>query len=142
MLHLRTVLLWLAFVLLISLEFVYISNFSVAMTLRLGPTFILLLWILSYFFYTRKYTFGKDVGKGKVRLINFVRVLANIFIVSGAIARIMHYKGAQLLLISGIGLLALWSTFFSVLAVEKKTYDPDIIDSEESNPEEDDNNVS
>ncbi|MES2616240.1 MAG: hypothetical protein V4613_00060 [Bacteroidota bacterium] len=136
MVHLRTVLLWLAFVLLIVLEFTFIRDIKLGVLFRLSPTFLLLIWFVIYLLSAKRYQFGKSVSLKTIQIVNFIRFIANITIVLGAIFKIMHWSGAQLLLVIGIGFLAVWSTLLSKLTIEKIDYNPDIIDDQDEDEEQ------
>lgn len=128
MVHLRTVVLWLAFVLLILLDFTFIRDIKLGLMFRLSPTILLFVWFILYLTGAKGHQFGKKVSKSTIRVVTIIKFVANITIILGAVFRIMHWTGAQMLLVVGIGFLAVWSTLLSKLTIEKSDYNPDIVD--------------
>ena len=127
MLVFRTVLLWVAFVLLVTAEFLTASvQFSIVF--RLIPSALLLLWFVSYLAGRQRYQFKKEVNNAARRIVLVLKNIANITIIAGAVLRLMYMPYSQLLIVSGIGCLAIWSTFLIVVSEEKLKYNPEIID--------------
>jgi hypothetical protein len=129
MLHFRTILLWLAFVLLISQYFITFEHYTFAIIFRLVPSGILLLWFfLSVFIKDRIKINPKNISRFNLLLIQVLRPLASITIVLGAIFKILHWPYGNLLLIIGIGFMALYSSILSRIYIRKDDYNPEIVD--------------
>jgi hypothetical protein len=129
MLHFRTILLWLAFVLLVSQYFITFEHYLFAIIFRLVPSGILLLWFfLSVFIKDRIKINPGNISKFNLLLIRVLRPLASMTIVLGAIFKISHWPYGNLLLITGIGFMALYSTLLSRIYIRKDDYNPDIVD--------------
>lgn len=127
MLIFRTILLWVAFVLLVMAEFITASlQFSIVF--RLIPSALLVLWFVSYLAGRQRYQFKKGVNKATIRIVLVLKNIANITIIAGAVLRLMHMPYSQLLIVFGIGCLAVWSTFLVFVSEEKLKYNPEIID--------------
>lgn len=130
MLQFRTILLWLAFVLLILQYFVDI-RFSIALGIafRLTPSALLLLWFLLALFFREKLKIDPaNTPRPVLMLFRILRPLSSASIVAGAIFKLLHLPYGNLLLITGIGFMATYSTLLSVFAYEKPADHPDIID--------------
>lgn len=136
MLHFRTILLFLAFILLVIQGFVYFDNLRLGIFFRLIPTALLLVWFVSSIFGPKKYTIQLNHSNRKlVSAIKILRPLASLTIIIGAILKILHVSYGNYFLTAGIGLLAFWSLLFSLVAISKDEYNPEIID--DIDPEED-----
>lgn len=130
MLVLRTVFLWLAFAVLLFLELDVLPDLylRVSAMIRLVPSLLLLAWFVIYLFNKDKYQLSKNAPKAIVTWLSVLKATANIAIVAGALMRIFHFSYSQLLLVSGIGFLAVWSTVLTYFSVLKSDFNPDIID--------------
>jgi hypothetical protein len=135
MLHFKTILLWIAFALLVSQSFASFDNYLLGLIYRQTPIGILLLWFLLSVFLKENHQIRKEKSsKFQYTLIQVLRPLANISIVLGAMLKIMHWPFGNLLLISGIGFMALYSTILSRISILKDDYNPEILD--ETDPDE------
>ena len=130
MLVLRTVFLWLAFAVLLFLELNILPELylKVSAVMRLIPSALLLAWFVIYIFNKDKSQLSKHAPKAVVLWLSVLKTVANLAIVTGAVMRIMHYSHSQLLLVSGIGFLALWSSVLAYYSELKSDFNPDIID--------------
>jgi hypothetical protein len=129
MLHFRTILLWLAFLLLILQHFIFFNDITIGLIFRLIPSGILLLWFLLSVFIKENLKI-KTSGLSKT-LLFFIRILrpaASITIVLGALFKILHWPFGNLMLISGIGFMAVYSTILSKVSIRSEEYNPDILD--------------
>ncbi len=133
MLVLRTVFLWLAFAVLLFLELNILPELylRVSAFMRLIPSALLLAWFVIYIFNKDKSQLSKRAPKAVVIWLTVLKTVANLAIVSGAVMRILHYPFSQLLLVSGIGFLALWSSVLAYYSELKSDFNPDIIDAVE-----------
>jgi len=61
-------------------------------------------------------------------LIKILRPAASISIVLGAMLKIMHWPFGNILLIAGIGFMAIYSTILSKISTQKEDYNPEIVD--------------
>lgn len=130
MLVLRTVFLWLAFAVLLFLELDVLPDLylKVSAMVRLVPSLLLLGWFFIYLFNKDKYQLSKTAPRSIVLWLTILKTIANVAIVSGALMRIFHVSYSQLLLVSGIGFLALWSSILTYYSVLKSDFNADIID--------------
>jgi hypothetical protein len=129
MLLFRTILLWLAFFLLILQNFVIFNNFTLGLIFRLVPTGILVLWfLLSIFIKDNMKLRPEKLKRHTVILINILRPAASLSIVLGAIFKIMHWPFGTFMLVSGIGFMAVYSTLLSIISKPRDEYNPDILD--------------
>lgn len=133
MLVLRTVLLWLAFAVLLFLELNILPELylKVSAVMRLVPSALLLAWFVIYIFNKDKSQLSKGAPKSVVIWLSVLKTVANLAIICGAVMRILHYAHSQLLLVSGIGFLALWSSVLAYYSELKSDFNPDIIDAVE-----------
>lgn len=133
MLHFRTTLLILAFVLLLLQNFVSLeSDLVLALILRLAPTALLLLWfILTIFFRETLKIDPSQTPRIVMHLIRIIRPIAGLCIITGAIFKLMHWIGANMLLLNGIGAMAIYSLILSLYAKVSHAGNPDIIDDQE-----------
>ncbi len=133
MLVLRTVFLWLAFAILLFLELNILPELylKVSAIMRLIPSALLLGWFVIYIFNKDKSQLSKYAPKSTLTWLSVLKTIANLAIVSGAVTRILHYTHSQLLLVSGIGFLALWSSVLAYYSELKSDFNPDIIDAVE-----------
>ena len=99
--------------------------------MRLIPSALLLAWFVIYIFNKDKSQLSKRAPKAVVIWLTVLKTVANLAIVSGAVMRILHYPFSQLLLVSGIGFLALWSSVLAYYSELKSDFNPDIIDAVE-----------
>lgn len=131
MLFFRTILLWLAFLLLLIQNFIEfdLDNIYLGIVYRLLPTGLLLLWFgLSVFFREKlKINLAETPGFAVIS-IRILRPLASIFIVSGALFKILHWPYGNYMLIAGIGFMAVYSTFLSIYSFTGSDQNPEIID--------------
>ncbi len=139
MLVLRTLFLWLAFAVLLFLEcnFLPDSYLRISAMIRLVPSLLLLGWFVIYLFTKDKYIVNRNTPRFIVNWLTVLKSVANIAIVSGALMRIFHYQYAQLLLVIGIGFLALWSSILTFYSMLKSDFDPNIIDDVEDEESQD-----
>ena len=131
MLHFRTLLLFLAFVLLLIQQFVLFDDIW-GIAFRLIPSALLIIWFLVSIFNPKKYSIDSEkVSKKIVISIRILRPLASLLIVIGAIFKLMHWTNGNYRIIAGIGVLAVWSFLFSLVAFNQSEYNPEIIDDED-----------
>ncbi len=129
MLKFRTILLWLAFLLLLAQYFIDIKNIRLGLIFRLTPSALLLLWfLLSVLIRIRVKIRMENISRPYVIMIKVFRPVASISIVLGALLKIMHWPFGNSMLVTGIGCMAVYSTIISHFATAKEAYDPDIID--------------
>ena len=130
MIHFRTILLWLAFLLLIAQNIIEIkTSFLFGFIFRMIPSAILLFWfILAIYFKENLKLNVHETPKLVFKLINILRPLANLSIVLGALFKIMHLPFGNLLLITGIGFMAIYSSILSRYSRNKPDNNSDIID--------------
>jgi len=129
MLHFRTILLWLAFLLLLSQYFINFDHFAFGLIFRLMPSGILLLWFLLSIFIKDKFKINMEkISTTLLFLIKILRPAASISIVLGAMLKIMHWPFGNILLIAGIGFMAIYSTILSKISTQKEDYNPEIVD--------------
>lgn len=130
MLHFRTILLWLAFVLLVLQQFIdFNSDITLGIIFRLTPSAVLLLWFLLSLFFREKLKIQKlNTPQWVFKLLNILRPMASMSIVTGAMFKIMHWPLGNLMLIAGIAFMAVYSTILSRFAYIRPEQDPDIID--------------
>lgn len=130
MLHFRTILLWLAFIMLVLQYFVEIrSSITLGIIFRLLPSAILLFWfLLSLFFKVKLKIQVQSTPAWVITLLNILRPMASISIVIGALFKIMHWPFGNIMLIMGIAFMAVYSTILSRFAETGSSQNPDIID--------------
>jgi hypothetical protein len=129
MLHFRTILLWLAFVLLILQYFINFDNFTLGLIFRLIPSGILVLWfLLSVFIKDQVKVRTRKLSKFTLLGIQVLRPAASISIVIGALFKILHFPFGNVLLVTGIGFMAIYSSILSMIYVQKDEYNPEILD--------------
>lgn len=130
MTHFRTILLWLAFILIVLQQFWdYNGYFMLAMAYRLLPSGILLLWFLLSIFFYESEKLRYDKLPPRMRKISFIlRPLASFTIVLGAILKILHWPFGNIGLASGIAFMAMYSTIISVYGYISPEESSDIID--------------
>lgn len=129
MLHFRTILLFLAFILLLVQEFVLFDNLRLGIVFRLIPSALLIIWFMVSILSPKKYGIDTNkINKYILTALRFLRPLASISIITGAILKIMHWQYGNYFLIAGIGVLAIWSFLFSLVAFNQAEYNPEIID--------------
>ncbi len=126
----RTILLWLAFLLLIvQLFWDYSGNLYLAMLFRLIPSAVLVLWFVFSIFFAQKESIKIDtLPLSKKRQIKLTRVVASFVIITGAVFKLMHWAGGNLLLVSGIGCMAIYSTLITIYGHITSNEQNDIID--------------
>lgn len=134
MLGFRTLLLWLAFILIILQQFVDVqTGIAVGMAYRLTPSALLLLWFIISLIDRNKYVINTRripaFVSGAFRLL---RPLSSITIISGAIFKLLHLPGGNLLLFAGIFLMSFYSTLLYFYARETGRYNPNILDDDEN----------
>jgi hypothetical protein len=136
MLKLKAILLWIAFVFL-TIEFVFPLSLSYYFVFRILPIASLLLWfIISLISKNNYHLNGHLVHSRNIWIIKYVRPLASILIVLGASFKLLKWNYSDLLLIVGIGCMAIFHTFLSKIAIIKSEYNPDIIDDESLNEDD------
>lgn len=130
MLHFRTILLWLAFMLLLLQYFIdFRYNINLGIAFRLAPSALLILWfILSLFFKENLKISPEETPKSVLTLLNLLRPLASICIILGAIFKLTALPNGNIMLLAGIGFMALYSSLLSVFAFEKNQKYDDILD--------------
>lgn len=130
MTHFRTILLWLAFSLIVLQQiWDYNGNFTLAMVYRLLPSGILLLWFLLSIFFHESEKLKYDKLPSKIRkLITIIRPLASFTIVLGAILKILHWPYGNIALSYGIAFMAIYSTIISLYGHHSSDVPSDIID--------------
>jgi hypothetical protein len=126
----KTSLLWLAFILLILQSWVDIQeNILWGFIYRLAPSLCLLIWfILSLFFKQILIVKANEIPKWAINSIRILRPLASSLIVLGALFKLMHWTGGFLLLIAGIGIMAIYSSILNYYSSVKNKANIDIID--------------
>ncbi len=130
MLHFRTILLWLAFIMLVLQYFIEVrSSITLGIIFRLLPSAILLFWfLLSLFFKVKLKIQVQSTPSWVITLLNILRPMASISIVIGALFKIMHWPFGNMMLIMGIAFMAVYSTILSRFAETGSSQNPDIID--------------
>ena len=128
MLILKTVLLWIVFILLIVLEISNDAVFNLGVFFRLTPSLLLAIWFIVHIANRQRYQYKKDVSKITILVLSVFKTTANATIICGAALKIGHLEYSQILIIIGIGFLALWSTILIGVYEEKGIYNPEIID--------------
>ncbi len=113
------------------MEFPFVVGLQSGIVFRLLPSFILVIWFAANFLNKRRYQLAKNTGKNLILTLSFLKTIANITIVTGAVMKLYHISYSQFLLIGGIGFLATWSSILVKVSVEKSGYNPDIIDDED-----------
>lgn len=133
MLHFRTILLWLAFIGLVLQYFIDIQiNITAAIVFRLAPSALLILWfILSVLFKEHLKIRPEDTPALVLKLMGLLRPLASICVVLGALFKLSGLLNGNFMLLSGIGLMALYSTLLSLYAYDHSVQRDDIIDQTE-----------
>ncbi len=139
MLIFRTLLLWMAFVLLLLLEIEFFPDLQLKFSLmfRLVPSILLAAWFLLNIFSKEKTQYSPLIKRSTIVLITWLKSIANIAILVGAFFKLLHLPYAQLCLVGGIGVLALWSSILARWSVQKSDYNPDIIDDMNGDEKED-----
>lgn len=134
MLHFRTVLLWLAFILIALQQFWdYNSNIELGIIYRLLPSGILLLWFIISIFIKEKVKIKvAETPKAAMIALRVFRPLAGATIVGGALFKIMHWPYGNIMLAIGIGFMAIYSTALGMYAIRSTDEPDDIIDDLES----------
>lgn len=128
MLWFRTILLWLSFVLLISQYFIDVRAIIPGFIFRMLPSGLLLLWFLLTVLVKEKVRIQPGQSKFLVTLFHFMRPMASISIVLGAILKILHWPFGNPMLIAGIGFMAIYSTILCKIAIPRDDYNPDVLD--------------
>jgi hypothetical protein len=130
MLAFRTILLWLAFIVLLLQVFIsFDDNLILGIIFRLSPSAILLLWFLLSIFFKLNLKIDNELTPNWViKTISILRPLASLSIVCGAIFKIMHLQYGDLMLLLGIGFMAIYSSFLSAYSSHESGENPDIID--------------
>jgi hypothetical protein len=129
MLHFRTILLWLAFILLVLQNFIAFNNLSYELWFRLVPSGILLLWFLLSIFIKEKFKINlKRVSAIQRLSIIILRPSASLAIITGAVLKLLHLPYGNTMLVAGIGFMAVYSTILSQVSTHHEEYDHEIID--------------
>ena len=130
MLHFRTILLWLAFILIAMQQiWVYNGNYLLGLVYRLLPSAVLLLWFLLSIFFNESEKLKSDGLSNSIKkLILILRPLASFTVVLGAILKIMHWPYGNIALALGIGVMAVYSTIISIYGYRSSDEPNDIID--------------
>ncbi len=137
MLNFRTLLLSLAFIFLVGQEFIFFNNSSIGLAFRLIPTALLIVWFVLSIFGPQKYKIQVTLSNKRIILaLKFLRPLANLSIILGAVLKLLHLNYGNYFLTAGIGFLAIWSLLFSFVANNIDNYNPEIIDDIELDEEE------
>ena len=126
----KTSLLWLAFILLLLQTWVDIQEYILwGFIYRLAPSLCLLIWfILSLFFKQTLIVKANEIPKWAINSLRILRPLASSLIVLGALFKLMHWTGGFLLLIAGIGIMAIYSSILNYYSSVKNKNNIDIID--------------
>lgn len=135
MLAFRTALLWLSFALLIIQLFVDVQvGITGGIAFRLAPSALLLIWFLTSLFDRSRLSINhKEIPALAVKAFRILRPLSSITIISGAVFKLLHLAGGNLLLYAGIFLMAVYSTLLFIYARETGKYDPDILEDRDNN---------
>lgn len=130
MLHFRTILLWLAFFLIVLQQaWDYTDNLYLGMVYRLLPSAVLLLWFLLSIFFTETEKLRYDKLSNRLKKLLFLlRPLASFTIVLGAIFKLLNWPFGNVSLAIGIALMASYSTIISIYGYSKSDEPNDIID--------------
>jgi len=130
MLHFRTILLWLAFFLIVLQQvWDYNGSYLLGLVYRMLPSAVLLLWfLLSIFFNESEKIKSDNLSSGTKKLIHILRPLASFTVVLGAILKIMHWPLGNIALAAGIGVMAVYSTIISLYGYRSSDEPNDIID--------------
>ncbi len=130
MLHFRTILLWLAFFLIILQQvWDYSDNLYLGMIYRLLPSAVLLLWFLISIFFNETEKLRYDKLSLRIKKLLFIlRPLASFTIVMGAIFKLLYWPFGNIALAIGIALMACYSTIISIYGYSKTDEPNDIID--------------
>jgi len=126
----KTSLLWLAFVLLLLQTWVDIQeNILWGFIFRLSPSLCLLIWFLiSLIFKQTLIIKANEISKWAINCLRILRPLASSLIILGALFKLMHWNGGFLLLIAGIGMMAIYSSILNYYSSVKNESNIDIID--------------
>ena len=126
----KTSLLWLAFILLLLQTWIDIQEHILwGFIYRLAPSLCLLIWfILSLFFKQTLIVKANEIPKWAINSLRILRPLASSLIVLGALFKLMHWTGGFLLLIAGIGIMAIYSSILNYYSSVKNKTNIDIID--------------
>lgn len=133
MLIFRSILLWLAF-LLVLLQFFwdYNSNILLGVFYRMLPTIILMLWFgLSIVFKVKIKLDAQKTPKFVLVSLKFLRPFASLFIVGGAIFKYLHLPMGNMILTLGLFFLAFYFTVLSIYGKNSIDKPSDILDSQE-----------
>lgn len=130
MLHFRTILLWLAFFLIVLQQiWDYSDNLFLGIIYRLLPSAVLLLWFLVSIFFNETEKLRYDQLSVRIKNLLFIlRPLASLTIVMGAVLKLLYWPFGHLALTIGIALMAVYSTIISLYGYSKSEEDNDIID--------------
>lgn len=129
----RSILLWIAFV-LVTLQFFwdYNGNLFFAVLYRLLPTLILLLWFgLSLFIRVKVKIDPNKLTRTNILMLKYLRPIASISIVTGAIFKYLHLFNGNVLLAIGLFAMAVYSTLLHYIGVASSDRPQDIIDDQE-----------
>lgn len=126
----KTSFLWLAFILLILQSWVDIQeNILWGFIYRLAPSLCLLIWfILSLFFKQTLILKANETPKWAVNSLKILSPLASSLVILGGLFKLMHWTGGVLLLIAGIGIMAIYSSIHNYYSSVKNKSNIDIID--------------
>lgn len=133
MLSFRTILLWLAFLLLIFQFFWdYSSNLIIGIIYYMLPTLVLLLWFgISLFSRDRIRIHPEKTTKLTLQLLRYLRPLASITIVLGALLKYSRYSEGNILLTIGLFFMAAYSTILNRIGEPSSDKPNDIIDDQD-----------
>lgn len=133
MLSFRTILLWLAFFLLILQYFWdYSSNLIIGIIYYMLPTLLLVLWFGISLFSKDKIRIHPDkITPLMLQLLRFLRPLASISIVLGALLKYSHFSEGNFLLAMGLFFMAVYSTILNRIGESTSDKPNDIIDDQD-----------
>ncbi len=129
----RSILLWLAFI-LVTLQFFwdYNGNILFGIIYRLLPTAILLLWFgISLFVKDKIKIDSRKLNKKNILILKYLRPVASLSIVTGAIFKYLHIFNGNILLAIGLFAMAFYSSFLYFIGYSVSDSPNDILDDQE-----------
>lgn len=128
--HFKTILLWLAFILLLSQVWIdNQSNVIIGFAYRLAPSLCLLIWFFLALLFKQTLKINAiEIPKCALLSLKILRPLSSGLIILGALFKLMHWPWGSLFLTLGIGFMALYSTVLNQYSYLQGEQNPNIID--------------